>query len=176
MTAAVGLAAGPEAVYWLASRACATPAPGVPCAVIVLGTNTPERQRRRVAAGVDAFRRAQCSTFVVSGGDPHSSKPEADAMALIAFELGLTSKQVVAERASRNTWENIGNSLPLVAGAKQIYVVSDALHAQRGRRYLCRRAPERCSDARPYGYYTPGDPLGKLRGAWHELGAYILYR
>lgn len=130
-----------------------------------------------MAAGAEAYARAGCGRMVLSGGAVQTPVPEADGMAVFARKLGLADAQLALERASRNTWENVGNSLPLLEGYERVYVVSDSLHAYRGLRYLCRRAPERCAKAYPYGYYEPlVRPWGKIRGAWHEVGAYVKYR
>lgn len=169
--------AGPELAHLLAWTTQPLPAPGPSCVVLVLGAAAPALQERRVAAGARALREAGCALMVVSGGSPHSQEPEADGMARIARRLGVVEPALVLERTSRNTWENVGNSLPLLQGFDRTYVISDALHARRGLRYLCRRAPERCGQARPYGHYRFLEaPPAQWLAAWHELGAYVRYR
>lgn len=143
----------------------------------MLGAASPYVAERRVKAGVEAYQAAGCSKFVVTGGMPRSKVPEAEAMAGIARRLGVPDSALRLEAQSRNTWENIGNSLPLLEGAERVYVVSDALHARRGRRYLCRRAADRCPQAFPYGHYIPWErPVEQWFAAWHEVGAYVKYR
>jgi vancomycin permeability regulator SanA len=166
---------GAELVFALAAAAPTAPPPGARCAVLVLGY--PSRadgsphpvQESRVAAGVAALREFSCDRLVVSGGAAHNAAVEADAMAAIARLLGVGDGQLVLERAARNTWENVALSLPLVAGDDALYVASEALHARRGVRYVCRQQPDRCArtqsvaDAIPFG-----------RGLWWKPGA-VLY-
>lgn len=167
-------AAGPETAYWLGAQAFAEPAPGEPCAVLVLGAVAREIQEKRVAAGVEAFVRAGCGAFVVSGGAVRSDVSEADTMALLAFQRGIPEEKIKREDESRNTWENVGKSLPLMKDYPRVFVVSDSLHAHRGVEYLCRRAPERCPKIFPFGYYEPlAQPGLKLRAALHEAGAWV---
>lgn len=142
--------------------------------MLVLGAVAREIQEKRVAAGVEAYTRAGCGAFVVSGGAVHSDVPEADTMAQLAAERGVPEDKIRREGKSRNTWENVGFSLPLMEGYPRVFVVSDSLHAHRGVEYLCRRAPERCPKLLPFGYYEPlVRPGFKLRAALHEAGAWV---
>lgn len=175
--AALAALLAPELSFFGGWLLCAKPEPGPSCAVLVLGTASPGLRERRVAAGVDAMRRAGCERLVLTGGKPFTERPEADGMAEEALKLGVPADKMRLERTSRNTWENVGNSLPLLEGVERVYVVSDSLHAHRGKRFLCRRAPGLCAQARAVGYYRPFErPLGKFPGALHELGAYLRYR
>jgi uncharacterized SAM-binding protein YcdF (DUF218 family) len=157
--AAIGL--GSELAFRLATASPAAPPPGSGCAVLVLGypsrsDGSPDPiQRSRVAAGVatlDAFR---CETLVLSGGAAHNAFVEADAMAGVARELGVAGDRVALERRARDTWENVAFSLPFLEGRGTVYVVSEALHARRGVRYLCRQRPDLCASAQPVAAAVP---------------------
>lgn len=164
----------PEAAYLLGARACAVPAPGQPCAVLVLGNKAPSLQERRVGAGVAAMNAAGCGLLVVSGGKPFSAEPEADGMAAVARRLGVAEPRLALERASRNTWENVKLSLPLLERYDRIYVVSDSLHAHRGRRYLCKQRPDRCASTLAVGYNRFGDMYAyKWSASAHEAAAWL---
>ena len=157
----VALAALPEAAYWLGSRAApAMPPPG-DCAVIVLGFPTrrdgeaSEVQRYRVAAGVEVYRRQDCDVMVLAGVVAHSAFVEAETMAGLARAAGLPPDRLILETRSKNTWENIAFSLPIVEKKKRVFLVSDVLHIHRAKRYWCRQRPDLCADAYPATRYEP---------------------
>ena len=165
---------GGELVFRLATTAPTAPAPGATCAVLVLGYPSYDGgaphpvQRSRVEAGVAALRAFGCDRLVVSGGAAHNASVEADAMAAIARELGVGDDQIVRERAARNTWENVAFSLPLLADEDVLYVASEALHARRGVRYVCRQRPDLCARTQPVA-----DAIPLLRGLWWKPGAVV---
>lgn len=173
-TALLALCA-PEAVYWAGAKACPSPTPAKSCGVLVLGF--PARadgrahpmQRHRVEAAVCVMRLAGCQAMVLSGGSPHSPHVEAEVMAGLARESGIPEDQIILERSSRNTWENISHSLRTIEAWDAIYLVSDGVHVHRARRYLCRQRPDLCARARPAARYHPGELYGlKWLGALHE--------
>jgi vancomycin permeability regulator SanA len=171
---------GAELAFRLAAPAPLPPAPGQRCAVLVLGYPTradgsPDPvQRIRVEAGVATLRAFGCERLVLSGGAAHNRFVEADAMAEIARALGVDAAHVSLERAARNTWENVARSLPLVADEEVLYVVSEALHARRGVRYVCRQQPDRCTRSLPVADAIPPDrfwwkPLAVVYEGWTWL-------
>lgn len=169
-----------ECVYWLAARLSDPGERSGSCAVLVLGYPTRADgsadpiQRLRVTAAVEAFQRRRCQRLVVSGGAAHNERIEADAMAELARELGVASESIVAERAARNTWENVALSLPSLEGFDSLYVVSDSLHALRGRRYVCEQRPELCARTFAAGAYHPFEGLWwKVPGSLWEGRAWL---
>ena len=46
------------------------------------------------------------------------------------------------DRTSMSTWENIHNAIPLIETADRIKIVSNSLHAEKGRAYLWRLRPD----------------------------------
>ena len=123
--------------------------PGVPHprseAVVVLGFGNKGSRanlvnRYRVRAGIRSIDRAD-ATLVVCGGAVAGSEPEADILARYARERGYTGR-LLRERESLTTEENIRNAIGMIEGAEAIRVVSDPLHAQKGRMYLRMLRPE----------------------------------
>jgi uncharacterized SAM-binding protein YcdF (DUF218 family) len=101
------------------------------------------------------LRAFQCGTLVLSGGAAHNAFVEADAMAEIARQLGVADDRIVPERRARDTWENVAFSLPVLEGRGALYVVSEALHARRGARYLCEQRPDLCARVQPVAAPLP---------------------
>ncbi len=63
--------------------------------------------------------------------------------------------ELVTETASRSTWENIQNVIPYVEDAGRIKIVSNSLHAEKGRAYLWKLRPdlaERLAKAEEYRF------------------------
>jgi hypothetical protein len=108
-------------------------------AVVVLGVrNRGDRanylNRFRVRAGVRSMNpTAREGVLVLCGGAVAGHETEADLMARYARdELGYDGP-IRLDRHSQSTWENIQNAIPLIEEAEVIKVVSDSLHAERGR-------------------------------------------
>lgn len=141
------------------------------CSVLVLGYPSREdgsasaMQRLRVAAGVAAMRRHACERIVVSGGAVHTGAVEAVTMAALARDAGVPDAAIVVEDRARTTWENVSLSLPLLPADDAILVASDALHAQRGRRYVCEQAPARCARTFTAPRWEPLRHLGWTLGS-----------
>lgn len=189
--AVLALLALPEAVFWLSSRGLRGHPREGSCAVLVLGY--PQRpdgsahpvQRWRVAAGAELFSRESCRLMVLSGGAPKTRRPEAEVMAELAAAAGVPSRLMAQERAATNTWENARLSAPLLGRFERVFVVSDPLHARRGRRYFCRQDPGFCPRVHPWAPYRFLEAYGRkwfvlvyetgalLRDAWkHGLFVY----
>lgn len=163
----------PEAVHFAASLA-PTPPAGRRCVVLALGY--PGRrdgrpgavQRYRMRRAVEAYQRFVCEKIVVSGGAVRGGRAEADAMAELAESADVPRERIVRERQARSTWENVSFALALAPSAESWIVVSDAVHARRGRRYLCRQAPELCPRTYIYSPYRP------LEAWWMKAGGLLL--
>jgi len=103
---------------------------------------------------------------VISGGAAHNASIEADVIRRLAVEDGLPVSQVVLETRAQNTWQNVEYSLPFLDGFAHLFVVSDTLHAVRGRRYLCRQRPLWCDRVAVAPAYEPfARPLWKIGAA-----------
>lgn len=170
--AVLAAAALPEGVFWASARGLrAYPKEGS-CAVLVLGypqrqDGTPHPvQRWRVAAGVELFGREGCRLMILSGGAPKTRRPEAEVMAELAAEAGVPAKMMAQEKASTNTWENAKLSSPLLKRFERVFVVSDPLHARRGRRYFCRQSPELCPRVHPW---APNRLLENYWRKWYSM-------
>ena len=97
--------------------------------------------RWRVRAAIRSVARDKDTVLVLSGGPVGSRVPEARVMDAYARELGYTGP-IVVEEASRSTWENIANVLPLVESADTIKIVSQPAHGLKARVYLSRQRPD----------------------------------
>ena len=139
-----------EAVHWRASsRRLGSEIAGTPNseAVIVLGfRNRGERanylNRYRVRAGLRSIDpQARVSVLVLCGGGVGGDIPEAELMARYARECGYTGP-ILLDSESTTTWENIQNAIPLIEGMDSITIVSNSLHAEKGRAYLWKLRPD----------------------------------
>jgi len=155
LAVAVGGAAGAvlaaaELLHWRASRqwlGAGDPA-GATEAVVVLGfgnagTRANWMNRWRVRAGIRSIDAAvRDVVLVLCGGAVGGPIPEAELMARYARdELGFTGR-LALDPASRTTWENVTNAIPLIEGASAIKIVSNSMHAAKARRYLWRQRPD----------------------------------
>lgn len=131
-------------------------------AVVVLGFADPGStagyvNRRRVHYALRS-RRGRRSRLIASGGAVAGPVAEADLLAAHARRLGY-SGTIVTESASRSTWENIRNTIPLIDGAQRIVIVSDALHAAKARFYLHQQRPDLAMRLAPADSGRPGEDL-----------------
>lgn len=116
-------------------------------AVVVLGFGNRRRRanlvnRYRVRAGIRSLdARVPDRVLVLCGGAVESFLPEADIMAAYARERGHRGRMLL-ERASTTTWENIVDVIPLIEHAEAIKIVSDPVHAEKGRLYLRMLRPD----------------------------------
>jgi len=157
---------------------CAVLVPGYPSNDA--GTLSPV-QRIRVETGITAYRTRHCKKIVFSGGAVANPYIEAKTMASFATTLGVPDRDIIIEGFSRNTWENIGCSLPFLKNYDSILITSDILHAKRAKRYLCRQQPSLCGRAQPIGNVLPWRLVWwKIPAAMHEFAAWLrdwlLYR
>lgn len=139
-----------ELVNWRSSWRLVGTAPcdGASEAVVVLGfRNTGERanavNRWRVRAGLRSQDpRAATSCLVLCGGGRPGHKTEAALMADYARRVRGYRGELRLEELSRSTWENIEYAAPLLEDAERIKIVSNPMHAERGRLYLLRQRPD----------------------------------
>jgi len=82
-------------------------------------------------------------------------------MARYARECGFTGT-VRLDTTSTTTWENIQNAVPMIEDADSIKIVSNSLHAEKGRAYLWRLRPDLARRLR--------------RGAEHRFGEILLLK
>lgn len=98
--------------------------------------------RYRVRAALRSQHGIQGARLVLSGGAVGGTVPEAELMARYARHRRGYSGELVTETESRSTWENIGNVIPYLEDAGQIRIVSNSLHAEKGRAYLWKLRPD----------------------------------
>ncbi|PJJ70712.1 DUF218 domain-containing protein [Diaminobutyricimonas aerilata] len=115
-------------------------------AVVVLGYRNRGRRanyvnRYRVRAGLRSQRGGESSVLVLCGGAVGGDVAEAELMARYARERGYRGP-LRLDRESRTTWENIRNAIPLIEHADAIKIVSNSLHAEKGRLYLAQMRPD----------------------------------
>lgn len=116
-------------------------------AVVVLGYgNRGERanfvNRYRVRAGIRSIERSADSVLVLCGGTVHGNVSEAEVMERFAREELEYTGRIVLEPASRSTWQNIENAIPLIEHADAIKIVSNSPHAEVAREYLWQQRPD----------------------------------
>lgn len=139
-----------EVAHWRASRRRL--GQNVPSgsseAIVVLGyknvgnrANYLNRYRVRVALrSIDPA--VESSVLVFCGGAVGGEVPEAELMDDYARQsLGYSGASLL-DRTSRSTWENIQNAIPLVEQFDTIKIVSNSLHAEKGRAYLWKLRPD----------------------------------
>jgi vancomycin permeability regulator SanA len=168
-----------ELADWIACNVATHPPNGKSCVVLVLGypshsDGTPDRvQQVRVATGVQAYRHYNCDRLVFSGAAVKNQIVEAQTMAQLARGSGIQSDRISLETQARTTWENIKFSIPSLAKSDRILMASDSLHAQRGRRYLCKQRPDLCARTFVAVEYRPFERSGwKIVSACYELFAW----
>ena len=149
VVAALGTVLLSEALHWRASKRYLAKGnlPGR-CALIVLGF--PARrdgrlhpiQKWRTDMAKRAFVSLGAERIVFSGGPSRGRPSEAGTMAAYAVQLGVPATSVRTEAKAMSTWQNIELSLPMVEGFDRLAIVSDPLHAARGRRLVRAQDPD----------------------------------
>jgi uncharacterized SAM-binding protein YcdF (DUF218 family) len=102
-------------------------------AIIVLGAaiNTPALYNRTID-GLKLYNQGDSSVMVLSGGvDYPRSIPEAVYMQNVILANASTVPDLILEKNSNSTYENIINSKALIPNAKSIIIVSDDFHIAR---------------------------------------------
>lgn len=131
-------------------------------AVVVLGyRNRGVRanlvNRWRVRAGLRSIDGD--AVLVLSGGAVAGGVAEADVMAAYARDVLGYRGPLAVDAASRSTWQNVTNIIPLVEGADRIKIVSHSLHAEKARAYLWRQRPDLAARLVRGRDYRPGEWL-----------------
>lgn len=147
--AAVTVLAFGEVTHWRASRRrLGSPSARGTEAIVVLGygnrgPRVNRENRYRVRAGLRSIDpTATRSILVFCGGTVEGPIPEAEIMdAYARDELGYRGASVL-EPASRSTWQNIENAIPLIESADVIKIVSNSIHAELARGYLWMLRPD----------------------------------
>ena len=144
-------------------------------AVIVLGfRNRGKRSnylnRYRVRAGLRSLDPdIRDSVLVLCGGGVGSEVPEAELMAHYARNgLGYAGP-ILLDSESTTTWENIQNAIPLIEDMDSLKIVSNSLHAEKGRAYLWKLRPDLARRLRRAREYRFGEialvkPIAAARG------------
>ncbi len=154
-----------EVAHWRASRRRLGDATGTGRieAIVVLGyRNRGHRanymNRYRVRAALRSIDPAAGqSVLVLCGGPVAGDVPEAELMEDFARgTLGYTGPSTL-DRTSMSTWENIRNAIPLIETADRIKIVSNSLHAEKGRAYLWTLRPDLASRLVRGADYRPGE-------------------
>lgn len=78
-------------------------------------------------------------------------------MAQYARERRGYTGEIVTETESRSTWENVQNVIPFIEGADRIKIVSNSIHAEKGRGYLWEVRPDLADRLVPAADYRFGE-------------------
>lgn len=113
-------------------------------ALIVLGSpadsdgNPKPAMQDRVNEAVAEYERGTANRIVFSGGAAHNRFVEADVMARAAIAQGVPPSAIYRDRASRDTIQNLCNSLALARsnGWRSVEVISGPAHLPRVRLLL----------------------------------------
>lgn len=116
--------------------------------------------------------------FVFTGGAVHHDAAEADVMAALARQQGVSADRIARERTATTTRENLERSLPWLEGARTIRITSNIFHARRARRLLRERHPTLFARVRPTRDFVPFEaaPLRLVFTAYDAIGAWIAER
>lgn len=158
----------------VATAAAMVPPPGLDC-LIVLGAGlrpdgTPsEALAYRLDAALDYLEDNPQTRCVVSGGQGLGEvRAEADAMADYLTERGLDGGRLTLEDRSRDTAENVRNSVVLLAPEETVGVVTNDFHLYRALRIAARNG---LSDAA--GLAAPSNPLYLPQSVLRECAAIV---
>jgi uncharacterized SAM-binding protein YcdF (DUF218 family) len=170
-----------------------------PQAVVVLGGGTiqgsPEAGAGHDNLTSDAVKRSVYAftlrnkfsvPIIFSGGKvfEYAQESEADAAGRLFDSLGLPSRRFIAEKTSRNTWENASETAKL--GIKRAILVTSAYHVKRGVYCFERNgivvipAPTdyKCQRGRKYDIFSFLPSIGYLNNsclALHEYAGLLYY-
>lgn len=131
---------------------------------------------RRALTAAKLYSEGRVDQIIASGGVPQAGRSEADLIAEICAQKGVPSAAILIEDASRNTVENVQNSMRLLESDAEVTLVTDRYHALRAR-IVARDLGLITKSASPSGYATPLPRL--LRGYLREgfaLAWYLLRR
>ena len=119
--------------------------------------------RYRVRAGLRSLDPdIKDSVLVLCGGGVGSDVSEAELMARYARNERGYEGQILLDSESTTTWENIQNAIPLIEDMDSLKIVSNSLHAEKGRAYLWKLRPDLARRLRRAQEYRFGEiPLVK---------------
>lgn len=72
--------------------------------------------RERVIKAVELFNNGYANNIICSGGEVYNKYIEADVMANFAESLGIPNSCLIKEDKSKNTYQNIQNSIKIMEG------------------------------------------------------------
>lgn len=138
-----------EGLHWRASKRFLPQnhAQG-PCALVVLGFPARHNgalhplQKWRTEMAKRAFDALGAQSVVFSGAPSRGRPAEAETMAAYAEHLGVPRASLQTETKATSTWQNIEFSLPMVESFARLAIVSDPMHAARGRRFVRAQRPD----------------------------------
>jgi uncharacterized SAM-binding protein YcdF (DUF218 family) len=135
-------------------------------AVIVLGCKNRRSDRAnalnrwRVRAAVRSADLNLARSYFVFCGTARDAAAASEAALMARYATracGVPEGRALLEERSRSTWENVSYAIPLVEDADQIKIVSNSMHALRGRLYLHRQRPDLAERLVPAQDYRPGE-------------------
>ncbi len=87
---------------------------------------------RRMTTAAELYRNGEIKKLIVSGGVGKGNRvSEAEVMRSVAMQLGVNPTDIIMEKESHSTWQNLSNSKPLAAECTSTVGVSDGYHLAR---------------------------------------------
>ncbi len=178
---------GAEVLQWRASRRPpgAAARPDGSLGLLVLGyppepsgePSAEQKWRCDILMRTIAAHRGPVRVVFSGGRTTGAELSEAASLARYAVDvLGLDPSVVELEESATTTAQNVQLGLPLLAGCDRIAIVSNALHADRGRHEVEVLAPEAVPLLVLADDYRFGErPWHKARFTWHEALVGVWY-
>lgn len=152
--------------------------PGVTPSAIVLGAavwpgGVPSPTlARRAAAAATAYHTGRVGRIVVSGAEGENRPSEARVMARELRAAGVPDSAIIEEDQARNTWDNVANSLALLADDAPIVIVTDLYHQPRARITAYRLGRRATSISPPL---AGANLRTQIWGLLREIPAFLFY-
>ncbi|MGB0712077.1 MAG: YdcF family protein [Gammaproteobacteria bacterium] len=136
--------------------------------------SAPPMLRRRVERGAEQVSRGLSDGLLVCGGLTGGPETEAQAMARLARDAGLSDDQIILEDRSTTTWENalFARALLRDQGYEATTLVTDELHMRRA--LWCFRTLG--MNPAPLAVSWRGGSARRFRAVLHERLGLIWYR
>jgi uncharacterized SAM-binding protein YcdF (DUF218 family) len=127
--------------------------------------------KRRALHGVRLLLDGRSDHLIACGGVGNHPPSEAEVIAQISLEQGVSLDKISLEDRSHNTRENLSFALPILRDlhARAIIIVTDRYHAPRAL-MIARRLGTKATASCP----TPG--RGQLKSVLREIPAYVADR
>ena len=135
------------------------------------GTPSPTLRRRAEKAAA-LFHMGKVVRIVATGGVGTHPPSEARVIREVLAARGVPESAVILEEQATTTLENLVNARALLPGGTPVVIVSDAWHLPRAR-LAARRLGMQAGGAA--ASLRGSHPLGILRAALRELGAFLWY-